>query len=69
MQSYKEDRLLRTEVGEPAELVKTMPVRATHHVIGRIPSKGSEVTINGLVWIVEYVKVKRGWMRLRLKGP
>lgn len=67
MQSYKEDKLLQTLVDEPAELVKAMPARATHHVIGKIPSVGSEVKINGLVWIVTRVKPQHGWMRLRLK--
>ena len=68
MQSYKEDRLLQTQMGTAVELVKAMPARATRHVIGKIPSVGAEVAINGLVWIVERVKAQHGWMRLRLKG-
>ena len=67
MQSYQNDVLLQTLIGEPAELVKQMPAQATHHVIGKIPSVGDEKTINGLVWVVEKVKSQQGWMRLRLK--
>ena len=67
MQSHQDEELLETQVGEPAELVEKMPAQATHHVIGQIPSVGDDVTINGLVWIVERVKGQHGWMRLRLK--
>lgn len=67
MQSYGDKELIQMQVGEPAVLVKKMPAQATHHVIGKIPPVGSEVTINGLVWIVERVKAQHGWMRLRLK--
>jgi len=69
MQSYKEERLLQTAIEEPAALVEKMPTQATHHVVGKIPSVGNEVTINGLVWVVERVKAQHGWMRLRLKMP
>lgn len=69
MQSYKEDRLLQTVIGEPAELVEQMPAQATHQVIGRIPSAGDEVTINGLTWVVERAEKQHRWMRLRLKKP
>ena len=69
MQSYKEDKLLKTAVGTPTELVEVMPKAATHHVIGKIPSQGEEITINGIAWVVERVKARHGWMRLRLKVP
>lgn len=68
MQSYEEDKLLQTVVGKPAELVKQMPPQATHHVLSKIPSAGEEVTIRGIVWVVERVKEQHGWMRLRLKN-
>ena len=68
MQSYKNDALLQTSIGELAELVKQMPAQATHHILGKIPSVGDEITRNGLVWVVERVKGQQGWMRLRLKG-
>lgn len=68
MQSYKEEKLLRAEIGSIPELVQRMPESATHHVIGRIPAVGAEVIVNGIVWVVERVKEQHGWMRLRLKG-
>ena len=68
MQSYQDKELVQTQVGPPDELVRTMPQQATHHIIGKMPFAGSEVVINGLVWVVERVKPQHGWMRLRLKG-
>ena len=69
MQSYQNEKLTLTEVGSQEELVRKMQEQATHHIIGKIPRAGTEVTINGLVWVVEKSNAQRGWMRLRLKEP
>ena len=69
MQSYQDQELIQTSRGTVAELTEAMPSNATHHVIGLQLVTGGEVTINGLVWIVERVNVQKGWMRLRLKMP
>jgi len=67
MQSRQDEEVLQTVVGEPAALVEKMPAQATHHVISELPSVGDELTIKGLVWVVERIKGQHGWMRLRLK--
>ena len=69
MQSYQDRVLLQTWQGEVDELVKAMPTHATHHVIGLMPTQGSEITINGLVWVIERIHSEKEWMRLRLKRP
>jgi len=69
MQSYQDRVLVQALQGEVGELVKAMPANATHHVIGLMPTQGSEITINGIVWVVERIHSVRGWMRLRLKRP
>lgn len=68
MQSYQEDEHIGTFIGAPGELIEQMPPEATHHVIGKIPERGDQITINGFVWTVERVKAQHGWMRLRLLG-
>ncbi len=67
MQSYEADRLIQTVTGPLDELAKQIPAEATHSVIGRIPSQGTHLTINGLVWVVE--RSGNTWLRLRLKKP
>jgi hypothetical protein len=36
-------------------------------VVGKLPNKGDEITINGLVYLVKFVDYKRGTVQLRIK--
>ena len=53
MQSYNDDKLLKTLTGEMEDLKKALTSDpdlkdATHHVIGSLPELNSIVKINGL---------------------
>lgn len=69
MQSYNDKELIQTLRGSLDELRNAIPSNATHSIIGMVPVANSEVTINGLVWVVERVNEQAGWMRLRIKKP
>jgi Mg2+/Co2+ transporter CorC len=36
-------------------------------VVGKLPKRGDEITINGLVFLVKFVDYKRGTVQLRIK--
>lgn len=70
MQSYDENnKLIQTMQGQRDELLKQLSPEAARYVISEIPANGTEITINGLVWIVERASAQHGWMRLKLKRP
>ena len=53
MQSYNDDELLKSQMGELKSLVNAIEndeeiKDATHHIIGRLPEVNEVVTINGL---------------------
>lgn len=77
MQTFKKDELVSTDssaqidalLKRADELQKSIQSRDVHHVISSLPQTGDELTINGLIWVVERVNSQAGWMRLRLKKP
>ena len=71
MQAYRDHDLIAARVGALADLLREageLPA-ADQIVIGAVPRVGDEVTLHGLVWVVERVQPQHGWMRLRLLKP
>ena len=72
MQTYDDERqMMEARIiskGSWVELEEALqnPVVA-QVVIGKLPNKGQEVTINGLVFLVKFIDYKRGTMQLKLK--
>jgi Mg2+/Co2+ transporter CorC len=71
MQSYHEKELVDAFYGKAEELTKRFDElgdKVTHAVIGKMPAKGQEVSINGLVFVV-YNTMDNGNVFLTLKKP
>lgn len=72
MQSYKNDELVSTLMGNGEQLkarMKELEGQATHHVIGKLPKKGEVVTVNGLRYKVTSSDGLEGKLRLRILRP
>ena len=75
MQSYDEQNiLLGTQVlpKTPQEYLERIQAELNRKevanvVIGKLPTKGQEVTINGLIFEVRFVDYKRGSLQLVIK--
>ena len=72
MQIYKNDELRETHQGEVEEFTKLMKEKikedeVTHFVVGKIPSKGSLVKVNGLLYEVTYSDKHLGKLHLKIK--
>lgn len=69
MQSYEGDKLVSTDTGTLKQLferAQEIDGQILHHVIGKLPSKGEVVTINGLRYKVASVDGVEGKLRLRI---
>jgi len=72
MQSYNNEKLISTDVDTIEGLrarIKELEGQATHHVIGKLPSKGDVVTVNGLRYKVISADGIEGKLRLRILRP
>jgi len=72
MQSYNESELIDTKQGTIDELrnrIKELEGKATHHVIGYLPKKGTTVSVSGLTYKVTSVDAIKGTIRLKLLKP
>lgn len=70
MQEYKHGKLINTISGKtPQELAALMADDSTHVVIGRLPTRGKLVTINGLLFVVLSKSDKKGTIHLELVKP
>lgn len=71
MQVYKNDKIIESITGTEKELQEhlgeILKSNATHAVIGKLPSKGDEIKINGLVYEVTYVDKQLGKLFLKIK--
>lgn len=77
MQSYDEQRNMINasifpKIDNTAEAIAKLQEEmskqnVTNVVIGKLPNKDDEITINGLVFLVKFVDYKRGTIQLRIK--
>lgn len=72
MQTYDDEKQMleahmmsKEELAELEEELENPVVAQV--VIGKLPNKGQEVTINGLIFLVKFVDYKRGTVQLKLK--
>ncbi len=74
MQTYEDEKLLATTMGKPKELGEVLEeqqskMRVTHAVIGKIPSKGDVITVNGLNYKVKTANVIDGTFKAKILKP
>ena len=72
MQSFDGDKLISTDQGDMGELNKKMDQLnelATHHVIGKLPSKGATIELNGLKYKITYVDKIMGKFHAKILKP
>jgi len=74
MQSYNENELLKTNIGDLEKLTDAIKndddiKGATHHVIGKIPKKDSIVKVNGLEYKVVNSNPHRGMFVAKILKP
>jgi len=67
MQEHKDDEVIKTVTGSLTDVTKMITDNASRYVVTRLPRPGEEIIIKGLIWVVERVNSRHGWMRLRLK--
>ena len=74
MQTFENDKLLSTRFGDPKELAGELEeqlskVQATHAVIGKIPTKGDIIHVNGLKYKVKASDAIEGTFKARILKP
>lgn len=72
MQTYENNKLVDTSVDEFVKLQKAqskMHSKMTYSVIGKLPEKGSRVTVNGLEYKVRMCDKQLGRLHLEIRKP
>ncbi len=74
MQTYENEKLIATNIGNPKELTEMLEeqqreLHATHGVIGKIPLKGDIVHVNGLKYKVKAANAIEGTFKARILKP
>ncbi len=74
MQTYENDKLIATNIGEPKELAELLEkqqseLHATHGIIGKIPCKGDVIHVNGLKYKVKTANAVEGTFKARILKP
>ena len=70
LKALEEDRIKGVEKLEKPKLdIPPMAKDSTHQIIGELPEKGQEITLNGLVYVVTFVDFVKGLFHAKLKFP
>ena len=71
MQSYEDDKLIKTQTGEIKKLAEDITKAAVnvHHVIGHLPNKGDSITLNGLSYKIVSVNKAKGHFVAHIRKP
>lgn len=69
MQEYKNDELVDTQMLKGDGVVPKMRKDSTHQVIGKIPPKGSTITMNGLSFTITSCDNIKGRFVAMIKRP
>jgi len=72
MQSYKENVLVNTDLGTIDELatkIKKSEKETDSHIIGKIPLKGSIITVNNLRFKITFSSSVDGCFKARILKP
>ena len=72
MQSYKEDKIISTDMGDVDELtnkLKELDQQIDHATIGKFPMKGDIVKINGLQYKVKTANAIEGTFKVKILKP